>query len=297
MNQRERNGALRRVGGALAVALCAQTSASAISVSPSGDAGALTGTILGPGITLVGAPTYTGAASASGTFTGGLASGIGIDSGIILTTGDASLAEGPNSADDTGVNNFLAGSSDLDPLASFDTFDASILEFEFTTAGGDLFFNYVFASEEYNEFSNTAFNDVFAFFLDGANIALVPGTTDPVAIDTVNGGNPLGTDAKNPALFNNNDLEDGGPFFDIEYDGFTDVFTAMALGLSPGTHTISLQIADSSDEILDSAVFIQAGSFSDIPSDPLPDASPWIPAAMALLGAVWVSRHRVGLSE
>ncbi len=55
----------------------------------------------------------------------------------------------------------------------------------------DLFFEFVFSSEEYNEFVNSGFNDVFAFFVDGENIGFVPGTFDPVSIDTVNGGNPL----------------------------------------------------------------------------------------------------------
>ncbi|OOP55722.1 MAG: hypothetical protein AYP45_13160 [Candidatus Brocadia carolinensis] len=47
-------------------------------------------------------------------------------------------------------------------------------------------FQYVFASEEYNEFVGAGFNDVFGFFVDGVNIALIPSTTMPVAIDNVN---------------------------------------------------------------------------------------------------------------
>src|SRR5690606_24494876 len=124
--------------------------------------------------------------------------------------------------------------------------------FDFETTTGDLFFSYVFASEEYNEYVNTSVNDVFAFFVDGVNIALIPGTSTPVSINTVNCG--FSTDGALPGLnpsncdqFVNNDLQNGGPFFNIEYDGFTKVLVASALGLSAGTHHIKLAIADADD--------------------------------------------------
>ncbi|MBE0536993.1 MAG: choice-of-anchor L domain-containing protein [Phycisphaerae bacterium] len=226
--------------------------------------------LLGEGIRIVGVPSYTGAAIASGSFTGGIAAGIGIEAGIVLTTGDASTAPGPNGSDfATTVNNY-PGDVDLDAIVGGGLFggtnDAAVLEFDFETRGGSLFFNYVFASEEYNEFANSPFNDVFAFFLDGVNIALIPGTRTPVEINTINGGNPLGVNPNNPELYNNNDLSDGGPFFNIEYDGFTVVLTARAPNVGPGIHHIKLAIADVGDFALDSAVFIQAGSFSDTAS-------------------------------
>ena len=269
----------------------------ALVVTSSGDAVLLSNTILGTGITVTNA-TYTGVATASGTFVDGASSGIGIESGIILTSGAATDAEGPNTSDGTSVNTVAPGDTDLNSLIPESTNDASVLEFDFESAGGDLFFNYVFASEEYNEFTNSSFNDVFAFFLDGVNIALIPGTTTPVSINTVNGGNPLGAGATNPDLFNNNDLDDGGPFFDLEYDGFTDVFTAVALDLSIGIHHIKLAIADASDSILDSAVFIQGGSFSDTPVDPggngpapVPEPSTVVLMAAGLLGLVFTRKR------
>ena len=208
------------------------------------------------------------------------------NSGIILTSGNANFAENNNTQDGATGNNGVAGDSDLNALIPQSTFDATVLEFDFVSTGGDVFFNYVFASEEYNEYTNTTFNDVFAFFLDGANIALIPGTSTPVSINSVNGGNPLGVGASNPALFNNNDLNDGGPFFTIEYDGLTDAFTAQFLGLTAGTHHIKLAIADAGDSSLDSAVFIQAGSFSDTPIGvPLPGAA-WL--GLAMLGGMGV---------
>ncbi len=244
----------------------------ALSVSTTTDGNLLATTILGGGITISNI-SYTGGPTQSGTFMDGLTSGIGIDDGIILTSGNANLAVGPNISDFTTGIVGGAGDPDLGALIPQTTRDAAILEFDFTSEGGDLFFQYVFASEEYNEFVNTPFNDVFAFFVDGTNIALVPGTNTPVTVNNVNGGLPLGTDATNSEFYNNNDLDPSpavvDPIFNIEYDGFTDVFTAQFLDLSPGLHRMKIGIADAGisetvpDFFLDSAVFIKSGSFSD----------------------------------
>jgi hypothetical protein len=211
---------------------------------------------------------------------------MGIDAGILLTTGMATDAVGPNRADNTSTQHYRPGDAALAALSILPTFDAAVLDFTFVTEGGNLFFNYVFASEEYSEFVHTPFSDVFAFFLDGSNIALLPGTTDPVAINTVNGGNPLGINASHPELFNDNAFSNAvaSPFA-IEYDGFTEVLTAEAKNLTPGTHTIRLAIADTGDFSLDSAIFMQAGTFSDqSPSTLPPTAHTPEPGTWLLLG-------------
>ncbi|MBE9210502.1 choice-of-anchor L domain-containing protein [Nostoc sp. LEGE 06077] len=256
--------------------------AQAVNITNSSDPNVLVNNILGSGITISNA-TYKGASIASGTFTGGLDSGIGIENGIILTTGNANLAVGPNTSESASRNNKLLGDSDLSALISgVNTFDASVLEFEFTSITGNLFFNYVFASEEYNEYVNSKYNDVFGFFLDGKNIALIPGTTTPVSINTVNGGNPFGKNATNPQLFNNNSLDDGGAIYNLQYDGFTNVFSAQFQGLSEGIHRLKIAIADVGDYRYDSAVFIQAGTFSGQPlkeeiPEPTPTPQPEVP--------------------
>ncbi|MDP0953449.1 choice-of-anchor L domain-containing protein, partial [Klebsiella pneumoniae] len=78
------------------------------------------------------------------------------------------------------------------------TNDAAVLQFDFIPLGDTLKFDYVFASEEYNVYVGGGVNDVFAFLLSGpnpaggnyvdANLALLPGTTTPVSINTVNNG-------------------------------------------------------------------------------------------------------------
>ncbi|MCF8105649.1 MAG: PEP-CTERM sorting domain-containing protein [Desulfohalobiaceae bacterium] len=255
-----------------------------LTVTTTTDANTMVNSILGTGISTSGA-TYTGAAVASGIFSGGFGSGINLDSGLIMTTGDATDAAGPNSSDGISTGNGEPGDADLESLISEDTNDASVLEFEFESEGGDLFFNYVFASDEYNEFVDS-FNDVFAFFLDGENIALIPGTSIPVSVDNVNNGDF-------PSLYNDNDPSDTSTPFNIEYDGFTDVLQAQALGLTPGSHSIKLAIADALDSALDSAVFIQGGSFSDIPTNPIPEPTTWLLFGTGLFGLAGFGKKKM----
>lgn len=243
--------------------------------TPTNNANLLRDTLLGPGVTPVGNATLVGSATSAATFTGG-SSSIGIEAGIVLTTGDAAEAGGPNKFDGTTGTASNAGDADLDATFNVVTEDTTYLQFDFLTDSGNLFFNFVFASEEYNEFANSSFNDVFAFYVDGQNIAFVPGTTTPISINTINGGNPLGTSPQNPQYYKNNDLDDNGQFLTaVEYDGFTTVFTATKLGLGPGLHTIKLAISDVADSALDTAVFLELGSFSDAPGGSAPGGGDW----------------------
>ncbi|MCA9228958.1 MAG: choice-of-anchor L domain-containing protein, partial [Planctomycetales bacterium] len=238
------------------------------------DGDALRDAMLGDGIIPVGNATYIGGATSSGFFQNGNA--IGMACGIVLSTGDADTASGPNLSDSSSAVSSGLPDAQLDALYTTNTQDTTSLEFQFISQGGNLFFNYVFASEEYNEFANSTFNDVFAFFLDGVNIALIPGTTTPVTINNINGGNPLGTNPMNPQLYNNNDPGDAGGFLaEFGYDGFTDVLTATTLNLSPGVHTIRLVVSDVTDTAFDSAVFLQMGSFSDEPPAAPPAPGAW----------------------
>lgn len=233
-----------------------------INVLATDDAQTLANTIVDEGIDISNV-IYNGAATASGTFTDGLSSGIGIDEGIIITTGNANDALGPNESDSQSTVNGSGSSADLADLIFESTNDAATLEFDFETDSEEVVFNFVFASEEYNEFVDSGVNDVFGFFLNGENIALIPGTDLPVSVDNVNLGD-------NAEFFNSNDLDDGGPFFDIEYDGFTTVFTVTLSDLEPGTNNIQLAIADGGDSSFDSAIFIEGDVLVEIqPANPV----------------------------
>lgn len=129
-------------------------------------------------------------------------------------------------------------------------------------------------------------NDVFAFFLDGVNIALVPGTTTPILINTVNNGYAdewmFGTgpctncqyyvdNSVMPNYYVTAPSDNFTAPYDTEMDGFTTLMTGTADVIPGNTHHIKIAIADATDEILDSWVLIEGNSFGPPPSVPLSD--------------------------
>jgi hypothetical protein len=234
------------------------------------NATALAQALVGAGVTVSNA-TYTGALRAAGTFSA-TGTSVGFNSGVVLSSGSVRNVLGPNC--DTGISseNGSLGDSDLTTLANvgnpandITTNDAAVLEFDFVATSDTISFQYVFASDEYNEYVFD-FNDVFGFFLNGTNVALIPGTQTPVSINNVNNGNSTGEPGNppaNPQDFVNNDFQwtNTAPV-DTEMDGMTIVFTATGT-VTPGqTSHIKLAIADANDYALDSSVFIKGGSFT-----------------------------------
>lgn len=217
--------------------------------------------LAGDGVSVVGPATYSpGAPNASGTFSGGEGI-IGFGSGILLTSGNVNNVVGPNNFDNITADNGGDGDLDLTALSGFPTNDASVLEFNFTTDQPTVFFQYVFASDEYNEFSNSLYNDTFGFFVNNTNCATVAGL--PITVNTIN-------QTSHSDLYRNNDLNDGGGSINTEMDGLTTVLTCEATNLNVGpesTNHIKLAIADATDYAYDSAVFLEAGSFSTTPPD------------------------------
>ena len=220
---------------------------------------------------------YTGADVAAGGFSGP-ADIIGFGSGIVLSSGAVSDVVGPNESTQTGIVNGTPGDPQLDALASsgdtaYTTQDAAVLEFDFVPEADQVFFDYVFGSEEYDEFVGSQFNDVFGFFVNGENCAVVNG--DPVTVNTIHNGNPDGffgeVPPSNPELYRRNTLESGAPI-NTELDGLTTVLRCTAAVTPGASGTMKLAIADTSDAIYDAAVFIRAGSFTTVeevpPGDP-----------------------------
>lgn len=233
----------------------------------------LVSSLLGGGVS-VSNVTYTGIKESAGKFSGGTGI-IGFDSGIILSSGSVTNTIGPNQNDGiTWINN-TPGDPDLDQLIpGYTTQDATVLEFDFVPNSNVISFQYVFASDEYNEYVNSNFNDVFGFYVNGQNKALIPNTNTPVSINNVNGGKPYGSNASNPQYYINNDLEDGGGTINTEMDGLTVVLSVQANVNQGQTNHIKLAIADAGDRSLDSNVFIRAGSLTDQPADTDGDGVP-----------------------
>jgi hypothetical protein len=231
-------------------------------------------TLGGVGVT-INTVTYAGTTQSSGKFQGG-ATIIGFAEGVILSSGWAKDTIGPNTSDSLSRTLGTGGDPDLTALSGFTTFDRTVLEFNIIPQSNTLTFDYVFGSEEYNEYANTQFNDVFAFFVNGVNCAHVPGTSQPVSINTVNGGNPFGVGAVHPEFYRNNDPNDPGATINTGADGLTLVFTCTATVNPNVNNHIKLAIADASDTLLDSYVFLRANSFvsSNIALTPLTATNP-----------------------
>ncbi|MBL7797711.1 MAG: choice-of-anchor L domain-containing protein, partial [Saprospiraceae bacterium] len=239
-------------------------------------ASTLVTTLIGGDCFQVSGASSTGPTQSRGTFNNG-ATNIGINTGVVLCTGNVASLPGPNNAGNTSANTagFNVNSPDDADLENLvpgnqEQFDVIKLEFDFTPTAESVSFEYVFGSEEYCEFVNSNFNDIFGFFVSGPgipggvqNIALLPvGGNPPVAINNVN-------HLTNTAFYvnnnTNNPCQNVGACCQPEcaLDGWTSVLTATVEDLIPcSTYHIKLAIADIADGLYFSAVFLKANSFN-----------------------------------
>lgn len=253
-----------------------------ITVAGNQTAAALAQALVGTGVTISN-PILNCTGVANGLFyvTPPAVSNLGLDSGIILTSGRAETvgatlgANGAGTAGTPSLSNSAPGDVDLTALAISNTNDACILEFDFIPLGDTIKFDYVFASVEYQNFTCSSFGDIFGFFISGPGItgpftggakaiALVPGTSCPVGVNTINSSTaspcgPIGPPCSPPnnALFVNNI---GGTT--VAYNGFTQVLTAISEVTPCVPHHLKLAVADATDFILDTGVWLKAGSLS-----------------------------------
>lgn len=198
--------------------------------------------------------------------------GLGLEKGLVLTSGSVDLTPGPNFQTGAGINNDGEGDADLDYLSeqqgnNSPSFNACIVELDVFAGTDELVFEYVFGSEEYPEYVNSSFNDIFAFLISGPgiagdpglggakNIAVLPFTTTPVQINSVN--NQL-----NWQYYRNNEGNQTAAQV-LEYDGLTadsigikKSLTARQTVIPCNTYHLKLAVADRGDGVLDSGVFI-----------------------------------------
>ncbi len=216
---------------------------------------------------------------------------LGLDSGIVMLTDNITSCVPGNQDITTGA---LTPDTDLLNVLSQINSTATVLrdkteiQFSFVATSDSISFRYVFASREYRSYTCSSFNDVFGFFLTGTNIngvaasrtvnlATIPSTNVPVAINTINQGFPSAGQAAsncisaNPnyaahSIFyvnNTNWVGQGNtnPNSQINMAGWTTPFTASAQVQCGNFYTIKLKIADVSDGAYNSAVFLEAQSF------------------------------------
>ena len=188
--------------------------------------------------------------------------------GIILSTGKINNAPGPNSyLSDDGGSMGWDGDSDLNTaLGLSNTFNATILEFDFIPLGNKISFDYIFSSEQYltNPSSNQCnYTDGFAFLLkrngetNYQNLAVVPGTNIPVKVNTVRGSGTICPPA-NQAYFDAfNDTN-----HPTNFNGQTKILKAESDVIPGETYHIKLVIADEGNYRFDSAIFLGGGSFN-----------------------------------
>ena len=194
------------------------------------------------------------------------------ENGLIMTSGDVANAAGPESGVLVDGTYAWPGDGDLEAfipgLNAGDTNNASIIEFEFVPVSNSMSFDFIFAAEEYGTFQCT-FTDAFAFLLtdssgNTSNLAIVPGTDDPISVLTVRDDQYNGScESVNAEWFANYYGPGGLPPLTspTNFIGHTEVMTATATVIPNEVYTIKLVVADDGDTIYDSAVFIDGGSF------------------------------------
>ncbi len=186
------------------------------------------------------------------------------EEGIILSTGQAIDAAGPNVDQRTSGTEQWRGDQELGSITNTQNlFNATYIEFDFIPAIDKISFSFLFASEEYFDQFQCSFSDVFAFILTdpsgvSTNLAIVPETNDPVSVVTIRPGIPNVCEAQNRAFFHGFN----GPSSDISFHGRTKSLKAVSDVIPGAVYNIKLVIADNFDPLLDSAVFLEAGSFT-----------------------------------
>ncbi len=234
------------------------------------------------------------------------------EEGIILSTGACLTAEGPNPADPfntttgngiqtfdqngamtgNGATNWI-GDPDIKEIlddrlgGDFETFNATVIEFDFVSLTEDLSFDYLFASEEWesgtNECPGSDYLDGFAFIITGPgivpdlkangqpfahggkNIALIPNTNIPVSAGSIYNNGLCNPAQANENLYipYTNAAATNSP---INFNARTVKLTAEETVIAGETYHLKLVVADRGDGTLDSAVLVAADSFTTAPT-------------------------------
>ncbi|WP_026916289.1 T9SS type B sorting domain-containing protein [Christiangramia portivictoriae] len=190
--------------------------------------------------------------------------GFPISNGLVLSTGKLETISEPTSSLANDFHSGWDGDAQLEAELGIDSYNATIIEFDFVPNVAGISFRYLFASEEY-QFDNSVtckFSDAFGFFIRKAdetsykNLAVVPGTQTPILNTTVHPFISENCPAVNEAYFDRFNFN-----AETIFDGQTKVLNAVAEVIPGETYHVKLVIADDLNDKYDSAVFLEAGSF------------------------------------
>jgi hypothetical protein len=173
--------------------------------------------------------------TALGAFSGGAGANLDLNQGVLFGNGCLEdIIVGENNCDNVG----LPGDSDLDNLGSgYETNDAVYLEFDFVPAFSMLQFRIIYATAE----GSDEWDEPCGIFVDGSNIALLPGGSDEISTRTIWGS---------PYFFAN-----GGVDAYITY--YSSTFSISA-PVTPGeTHHVKIVIADGFDHSVNTYLFVE----------------------------------------
>ena len=187
--------------------------------------------------------------------------------GVVLSTGKAVSATGPNNSILSDGDTSWSGDDDLEnALGVSNSINATVLEFDFISLSNKISFDYIFSSEQYlsDPRSNQCnFTDGFAFLLKEVgstnayqNLALIPNTTIPVRVNTVRGPGTVCPEANESYFGGFNDIE-----HPTNFNGQTTIMQAQAAVIPGKLYHIKLVVADQGNNLYDSAIFLGGGSF------------------------------------
>lgn len=230
---------------------------------------------------------FTGVVASSGLFDQGIASGLDINSGALLTSGSFALWNGGDDSLDQewmdeemdpqfGQDSVEPGDPGLqDRVSGNSTFDAAALEFDVNCSYGQLELVFQFGSEEYLEYVGE-YNDGFMATVDGVLVSLVPDGSGIVAVNTVH-AQSTGQPPRPPInehLYLDDDLDIDprvAPVnqpVQVEYDGVTIRLKAHVFITPSSTRRVKLVIGDVNDDYYDSGLFIEESSVKTISPQP-----------------------------
>jgi gliding motility-associated-like protein len=205
-------------------------------------------------------------------------SGFPFTSGVVLSSGNVASAPGPNTSllSEGGIG--WPGDTDLEAATSAsNTNNASFIQFNFVPLISNISFDFIMASEEYNDNFECTFSDAFAFILTDnvtgvtQNLAVLPGTATPIEVTNIRYEVIGQCAAVNEIYFAQYNFQPianplapsvpaaGAP---INFNGQTVELTASGNVVPGNDYTIKLVVADESDTAYDISVYLEAGSFN-----------------------------------